>query len=84
VRLDYSLSARPCLAPSSVYNITAQCWIINEIGTALAMAMSLTLAYAGRKPMVVICPMLCGQGRRSRYVALAPQIKGRPDADTIP
>ena len=55
-----------------------------KIVSALAMAMSLTLANAGRKPMVVICPMLCGQGRRSRYVALAPQIKGRPDADTIP
>ena len=70
--------------PSSVYNTTAQYWIINEIVTALAMAMSLTLADAERKPMVVICPMLCSQGRRSRYVALAPQIKGRPDADTIP
>jgi hypothetical protein len=55
-----------------------------KIFSALAMAMSLTLANAGRKPMVVICPMLCGQGRRSRYVALAPQIKGRPDGDTIP
>jgi len=84
VRLDYSLSARPCLAPSSVYNITAQRWIINEIVTALAMAMSLTLTDAGCRPMVVICPMLCGQGRRSRFVALAPQIKGRPDGDTIP
>jgi hypothetical protein len=48
------------------------------------MAMSLTLADAERKPMVVICPMLCGQRRRSRFVAIAPQIKGRPDADTIP
>jgi hypothetical protein len=70
--------------PSPVYNLTADGWLINEIVTALAMAMSLTLTDAERKPMVVICPMLCGQGRRSRYVALAPQIKGRPDGDTIP
>jgi hypothetical protein len=70
--------------PSSVYNVTADGWLINEIVTALAMAMSLTLADAERKPMVVICPMLCGQRRRSRYVALAPQIKGRPDGNTIP
>jgi hypothetical protein len=70
--------------PSSVYNITADGWLINEIVTALAMAMSLTLADAERKPMVVICPMLCGQRRRSRYVAIAPQIKGRPDGNTIP
>ena len=70
--------------PSSVYNLTADGWLINEIVTALAMAMSLTLANAGGRPMVVICPMLCGQGRRSRSVALAPQIKGRPDGNTIP
>ena len=48
------------------------------------MAMSLTLANAGCRPMVVICPMLCGQRQRSRSVAFAPQIKGRPDGDTIP
>jgi hypothetical protein len=70
--------------PSSVYNITADGWLINEIVTALAMAMSLTLADAERKPMVVICPMIWRQRQRACVVAFACQIKGRPDGNTIP
>jgi len=55
-----------------------------KILCALAMAMSLTLANAGRKPMVVICPMIWSQRQRACVVAFACQIKGRPDGDTIP
>jgi hypothetical protein len=55
-----------------------------KILSALAMAMSLTLANAERKPMVVICPMIWSQRQRACVVAFACQIKGRPDGDTIP
>jgi len=46
--------------------------------------MSLTLANAGRRPMVVICPMIWRQRQRACVVAFVYQIKGRPDGDTIP
>lgn len=42
-----------------------------------------TLADAGRRPMVVIRPMLRGQRERACFVPFAPRIKGGPDGDTI-
>jgi len=42
-----------------------------------------TLANAGRKPMVVIRPMIPGQRERACFVPFARRIKGGPDGDTI-